>query len=61
MLTSPCNVDPLTSHLYIVELGFSGLQLIRGDHGHCDKQMIANQCQKITPHIDSRPCTYYIT
>ena len=37
------------------------IQLIRGDHGHSDKQMIANHCQKITPHIDSRSCTYYIT
>ena len=37
------------------------LQLIQGDHGHCDKIMIANQCQKIAPHIDSRSCTYYIT
>ena len=30
------------------------VQLIRGDQGHCDKQMIANQYQKIAPHIDSR-------
>ena len=34
------------------------IQLIWGDHGHCDKQMIANQCQKIAAHIDSRSCTY---
>ena len=37
------------------------VQLIRGDHGHSDKQMIANQWQKIAPHIKSRSCTYYIT
>ena len=37
------------------------LQLIRGDLGHCDKQMIADQCQKIAPQIDARSCTYYMT
>ena len=35
--------------------------LIWGEHGHSDKQMIANQCQKIAPHIKLRSCTYYIT
>ena len=25
MLTSPCNVDPLTPHFYIVKLGFTGV------------------------------------
>ena len=43
-----------------VVTALSPLQLFRGDHGHCDKQMIANQCLKIAPHIDSRSCTYYI-
>ena len=28
MLTSPCNVYPLTSHFYIVKLGFSGVYII---------------------------------
>ena len=37
------------------------VQLISDDHGHSDKQMIANQCQKIAPYIDSRSCTYYMT
>ena len=25
MQTCPCNVDPLTSHFYIVKLGFTGV------------------------------------
>ena len=25
MLTSPCNVDPITPHFYIVKLGFTGV------------------------------------
>ena len=28
MVTRPCNVDPLTHHLYIVKVGFTGLYLI---------------------------------
>ena len=28
MLTSPCDVDPLTPHFYIVKLGFTGVYII---------------------------------
>ena len=28
MLTCPCNVDPLTPHFYIVNLGFTRVQII---------------------------------
>ena len=42
-------------------LCFRYIWLIWGEHGHSYKQMIANQCQKIAPHIKLRSCTYYIT
>ena len=28
MQTCPCNEDPLTSHFYIVKLGFTGVHII---------------------------------
>ena len=28
MITSPCNVYPLTFHFYIVKLGFTGINII---------------------------------
>ena len=28
MVTYPCNVDPLTTHFYIVKLGFTGVDII---------------------------------
>ena len=27
MITHPCNVDPLTSHFYILKLGFTGVYI----------------------------------
>ena len=35
--TSPCNEDPLTPHLYIVKLGFTGVYII---FLFCSKTMI---------------------
>ena len=28
MLTCPCNVDPLSSHFYIIKLGFTGVFIV---------------------------------